>query len=142
MGVKINATVDSKLNESRPAKCVSWAIDNRKKCCLGIIPHHNPVCNICLHMFSVKQDFVSHAQILVSHCFIDLSRYMTFVHCICSSASFKNLLESTFPWILYIGNNYCKKSSVAWPTLYNVEYALVLKVKERYQETDLTGVFE
>ena len=37
------------------------------------------------------------------------------------------------------------KSSVVWPTLYNVEYALVLKVKEQSdQETELhvTGVFE
>ena len=41
--VKIKVNGDSKLNDS-PAKCVSWAIDNRRKCCLGIMSHHNPVC--------------------------------------------------------------------------------------------------
>ena len=36
-GVKIKVNGDSKLNDS-PAKCISWAIDNRRKCCLGIMP--------------------------------------------------------------------------------------------------------
>lgn len=35
-------------------------------------------------MYSVRQDFVSHAQILVSHCLIG---QLLHVHCICSSAS-------------------------------------------------------
>ena len=59
----------------------------------------------------------------------------TFIHCICSFASFNNLLEN----IPIITGN-CKKLSGVWPTLYNVEYALVLKVKG--QENAVTAVFE